>query len=392
MPETYTEVTRKSWLSRLGGALKGVLFGFVLLGVAVWVLFANEGRAVRRSRALAEGASSVQSVAADRIDTSNEGKLIHVSGLAGTTGTLRDEIFGVEAQAIHLDREVEMYQWLERRSSKTEKKLGGSTETTTEYSYERDWSSSHSRSDSFKVPAGHENPASWPYDQQRVSAPEVTLGAFRLSPGLIDAMNRSEPLSVEPGTEFEGDLRWTAQLHDGGIYIGRSPASPEVGDIRVVFKVVRPAVVSVVAGQEGNTLVGKEMSNGGRIQLLSYGEVPADMMFESAEESNRIMTWILRALGFLMMAIGFKRIFRPLSVTADLVPAAGNLVGSVTGFLAYLLAAGLSLIVVAVAWLYYRPVLAVVLLVVGGGATTFAVWMVTKAMRRGKAASEASRA
>ena len=74
------------------------------------------------------------------------------------------------------------------------------------------------------------------------------------------------------------------------------------------------------------------------------------------------------------------------------MPAAGNLVGSVTGFLAYLLAAGLSLIVVAVAWLYYRPVLAVVLLVVGGGATTFAVWMVTKAMRRGKAASEASRA
>ena len=126
--------------------------------------------------------------------------------------------------------------------------------------------------------------------------------------------------------------------------------------------------------------------------MLSYGEVPADGMFESAEESNRIMTWILRALGFLMMAIGFKRIFRPLSVTADLVPAAGNLVGSVTGFLAYLLAAGLSLLVVAVAWLYYRPVLAVVLLVVGGGATTFAVWMVTKAMRRGKAASEASRA
>ena len=33
--ETYTEVTTRSWRSRLGGAFKGIVFGFVLVGIAV---------------------------------------------------------------------------------------------------------------------------------------------------------------------------------------------------------------------------------------------------------------------------------------------------------------------------------------------------------------------
>jgi hypothetical protein len=381
MPESYTEVTKRSWFSRLSGAFKGILFGFVLIGIALWVLFSNEGRAVRRAKALTEGAGTVVSVSSERVDPANEGKLLHTSGLATTTGLLRDTTFGVAAAAIHLERKVEMFQWLERSESSTEKKLGGGTETTTNYSYEKGWSSSLSRSGSFKVPRGHENPTSFPYEASKLSAPEVVLGAFRLSPGLARSMSRSERLPVESLSNLAGDLRWSAKLHDGGIYVGRSPGSPEIGDLRVKFEVVRPATVSIVAGQSGNFLSAKSMSNGGNIQLLQYGVVPADSMFQAAEKSNRLMSWILRFLGFIIMVFGFKRLLLPLSVAADVVPAFGRLVGAAAGFVAWFLAAGLSLVTIALAWLYHRPLLAVVLLLVAGAAFVLGVVGIAKLLQ-----------
>ena len=60
--------------------------------------------------------------------------------MATTSEILVDPSFGVAQQAIHLERRVSMYQWRESRESKTEKKLGGGTETITTYSYSKGWS------------------------------------------------------------------------------------------------------------------------------------------------------------------------------------------------------------------------------------------------------------
>jgi ABC-type antimicrobial peptide transport system permease subunit len=46
----------------------------------------------------------------------------------------------------------------------------------------------------------------------------------------------------------------------------------------------------------------------------------------------------------------------------DVLPFLGNLVGMGTGLLAFLLATPSSLLVVALPWIYYRPVLAILLL------------------------------
>ena len=391
MPQdTYTEVTTQSWGSRLSGSFKGILFGFVLMGVAAWLLFWNEGRSVRRARALTEGAGLVVSVASGAVDPANEGRLVHLTGLAETFDVLRDDTFGVAVNAIHLEREVEMYQWREHESSSTEKKLGGSTETTSTYSYEKAWSSSVNNSNNFKVPAGHENPNQMPYKQSKRSATEVSVGPFRLSPGLIRSMTRSEPLAVESLSGLPSDLRWKARLADGGIYIGRSPSAPEVGDIRVSFKVVRPATISVVARQVGSRLEPYTTSRGAAIQLLSYGVVPAPQMFVAAKKANKVTTWIFRLVGFLLMAFGIKRLLRPLSVLADVVPAIGRVVEASTGFVAYLLAAFLWLIIVAIAWLYHRPVLAVTLLVVAGAVAVFSGIAIARVMKKNKAAPAAA--
>jgi len=65
---SFTETTRQTWFSRIGGALTGILAGFVLLPVAGFLLFRNESRAVQTARSLAEGAGLVLSITAERPD------------------------------------------------------------------------------------------------------------------------------------------------------------------------------------------------------------------------------------------------------------------------------------------------------------------------------------
>ena len=139
-PDQVTRVTRRSWGSRIKGSIGGIFVGLLIAVIALVVLFFNEGRAVKRHKALKEGAREVISVAAGSVDPANEGRLVHLSGLATTQETLSDPEFGISVRAIHLDRSVEMYQWLESSSSTTEKKVGGSTETTVTYTYTRGWS------------------------------------------------------------------------------------------------------------------------------------------------------------------------------------------------------------------------------------------------------------
>ena len=137
--------------------------------------------------------------------------------------------------------------------------------------------------------------------------------------------------------------------------------------MRIRFAVVEPEVVSVVGRQQGDTLVPYQAKVGGDIALLTYGAVAADSMFEAAKRGNTVLTWILRFAGFMILLIAFNVIFKPLSVLADVVPLFGNLVGMGTGLVSMVLAALLSLVVIALGWVFYRPLLGIALLLAAGG-------------------------
>ena len=103
------------------------------------------------------------------------------------------------------------------------------------------------------------------------------------------------------------------------------------------------------------------------LELQSEGIKTADEMFDEAKRANKLMAWILRAVGALVVFIGLKMIFQPLATVADIVPFASKIVGFGTGLAAGFLAIFISLVTIAVGWLYYRPVLGVSLLVVAFG-------------------------
>jgi Transmembrane protein 43 len=363
--DSYTEVTSQSWFSRIGNAFKGILFGLILVGIAFYLLFWNEGRAVKRYKTLQEGGGAVISVAAE-VDPGNQGKLVHLTGKADTAETLTDQDFGVSSRAIKLRRVAEMYQWQEESRSEEKKKLGGGTETTTTYSYSKIWSKEPISSGGFKVPEGHQNPGQMPYPSQEQVAGVVTVGAFTLSGSLISRMNSYTPLSLGPDYTLPPGLASQGKAGGGTIYLGRDPGSPQIGDTRVSFEEVRPMEISLVAGQVNNTFEPYQTKAGGAIELLETGTHSAEAMFQQAQKSNTILTWALRVGGLFLMFIGLQLILGPLSVLADVVPLFGTIVGAGTGLIAGLIAAVLSFLTIAVAWIVYRPVIGIILLIVAG--------------------------
>lgn len=370
MPDRVTVTRHQGFFSRLTESIKAILFGAILFVLAFPVLFWNEGRAVRTARSLDEGAGVVASVNAESVSPQNDGKLVHVSAFAKTDDVLEDATFGVSASAVKLIRSVEMYQWVEDESSETETNLGGSQDTTTTYSYDKQWRPSLVDSDAFQSPDGHRNPKAFPFESQTLTASRVTLGAYDLSVSQVDRLRKSESLRL---TELRSAPAETAKLHEGVVYIGDNPTNPSVGDVRVAFSVVRPGPVSVVARQVGSTFEPYSAKAGGSVFLLEESIASADAMFASAQASNTVLTWILRGVGFFMMFLGLATIFRPLAVMGDVVPAFGALLGAGVGLVSALFAAFFSFVTIGIAWIVYRPLIGLILLGLAVGAVVLLV-------------------
>jgi len=363
--DQITEVTSQGWLSRLGGAIKGVVAGGLLFLLSFPLLWWNEGRAVQTYLSLQEGRGAVVSVKPDPPDPANDQRLVHLSGLATTTETLRDPVLAVSAQAIRLNRKAETFQWVEDKKSEKRKKVGGSEETVTTYSYEKKWSEDRVDSGSFKEPSGHENPSALRIESASWQASDVRLGAFQLSDELASRISRSEsvPVTQEAIDALPDELRGEARLHDSSLYLGADPGSPSVGDVRVTFSKVPPADVSIVAQQSGQRLGPYQTQAGDQLEMLVAGIVSPDLMFASAERANTTLTWLLRLVGFFIMFMGMMLVMRPLRVLADVVPLFGTMAGIGLSLIAFAVAAPLSLLTIALAWIAHRPVLGISLLV-----------------------------
>jgi len=336
-------------------------------------------------KSLEEGANNVVSVSIDSVDNTNENKLVHVTGLADTKDILSDTDFVVSSTAIKLNRIVEMYQWEEKTSTETSKNYGGSSDTETTYSYDKTWSADLIDSNAFEFPTGHENPGSMPYESQELYADNVNIGAFKLSPALIERIGGEAklPLTDDNMEALSDDEAWTAVIQNGILYLG-DPKSPQIGDVRISFEVTKPAMVSIVSQQQGDTFTPYHAKAGADVELLEMGTVGAEEMFQNAIESNKILTWILRLLGIFLMFAGLAMMLKPLSVLGDVIPFIGSAIGMGTGLLAGLLAIVFSFITIAIAWLFYRPLLSITLIAIAAAGITAIVTLMKK--NKGKTA------
>jgi hypothetical protein len=364
MSDSFVETTSKSWIGRIGQSILGVLFGIVLVIGAIVLLFWNEGRAITTARSLAEGGKVVVDVAPAPVDPGNDSKLIHVSGDAAASAPLADATFGISAVALRLVRVAEMYQWEESKSEESHKSLGGSEQTTTTYSYKKVWSDKAINSQHFRQSADHTNPAK-KYGGVDETAHDAKLGAFALGAPVLELLPAKETLSADSQNNDKIGRIANAQVNDGQIYIGSNSDDPQIGDYRISYTIAPNGPVSVIGRQSGATIAQYQTKAGDRLLMAVPGTQDATAMFKDAERDNRILTWVLRAIGIAMIWLGAFLLLGPLSVIADVIPLLGDIVGVAAGIAALAIAVATGSTVIAIAWFFYRPLVSVIVIVVG---------------------------
>ena len=420
----YTEKTTTGYGTRVGNSIKATLMGFVIIIGATILLWWNEGRAVKTADMLedAQGAC-VEMPNPDKMDKSLDGELVCGTAMANTDEVLTDADFGISENAISLTRKVEYYQWVEHSESKSEDKLGGKQETTTTYTYKQEWVSSPVNSGDFKDPAYQGKNYTWTtVEEQDLWAEKVTFGAYVLNESLIHSISSTEPVELDVDfqvlqsmdrsiadtyarikgntaavtnnainavTNIADSVGTTAAdttaqasnsnqvdlnyVHQNGnvIYYGRSANAPEVGDVRITFEKTVPAKVTVVSVVDGNTFKPFVASNKKKFQTLRMGKKSIEEIFEEENESNTMWTWILRIVGILLVISGFKSLFSFLETLLKVVPFLSSIFAFGVGIICTIVGIVYSLIVIALAWIFYRPVLGIILLVIAG----FLVWV-----------------
>lgn len=155
----------------------------------------------------------------------------------------RDEQLGITADAAVLLRIVEMYQWHERCGL-----------ADAACSYEASWSSGHVDSGKFRAPAGHQNPPA-PFADARFAAGEIRLGELVVDPRLIGTQGVVD-YPVKAGA-LPPNLEATFNVIDGVLYAGGDAAHPQVGTVRVRYRVVPAGEVELSGVRRGNKLEAK---------------------------------------------------------------------------------------------------------------------------------------
>jgi hypothetical protein len=367
--DTFTETTHVGFLQKLWNSIVGFFIGLLLIAGAGFGLFWNEGRAVTTARSLSEGAGQVIHVEAGRVAPENEGKLVHVAGPFATKAPLVDNDFEISIPAAVLVRHVEMFQWEQEEKTETKKNFGGSEEQVKTYHYRKTWSSSVIDSNRFRYKTGHINPP-MRHTGRTLVAKDATVGAFRPSEQVIARLHPSDSLPVGAQALDALKQRFGDKVHvvDGEIYLGADPANPAIGDVRVSYKIANPSTLTIVGKQTGNDFAAFQTKAGDALLFVKSGAVDAAQIFADAQRDNRIITWILRGVGLLVMVIGFTMLAGPIVALGDIVPFIGNILGLGALFLGLLLTAVVGPTVIAVAWFWYRPLVSVVVIALGLGA------------------------
>ena len=387
--------TKTSYGQRLGGSFKGIGSGILLLIIGTVLLWWNEGRAVKTAKMLNRAEKvAVEMPDINSVDPQFDGQLVHATGMTKTNDVLIDNLFGVSETAVKLNRKVEYYQVQETSTSKTKDKVGGGQETVTTYDYKNTWSPTRINSSEFKDEKYRgSNFVLSDVESQKWTAENVSFGAYRLPSELISSITGEKPVELALGEDVVKSLNKVAAtvkkdttvllaqavlsnykyVHVSGnvVYIGEDSMNPKIGDVRITFTKVLPGEVSVLAKVSGDTFQKHTDKNGKSLETLSMGVKSMDEMFSSERASNKMWTWLLRLLGFMLIFGGLKGIFDILVTILKVIPFLANLVNLAMKVVLGVVAFAWTVIVIALAWLYYRPVLGIILLAVAVGALIY---------------------
>jgi hypothetical protein len=225
----------------------GVLVALIVLVAAVllWPISHRIKMLLpQRSDGSGNATSAGSSAARDDSKASaGDGIAMRKSGRLEIRHPPRDAQIGVTAEAIILLRIVEMYQWHERCEL-----AGGAC------SYTASWSPGHVDSAKFRDATGHGNPPA-PFADARFVAGEIRLGDLIVDPKLLETQAAQDyPVKA---SALPPNMAATFNVVDGVLYAGGDAAHPQVGTVRVRYRIVPAGEVELAGVKRGNRLDAK---------------------------------------------------------------------------------------------------------------------------------------
>ena len=339
-------------MKKIGNSFSGIIGGIIFIIIGVVLLWWNEGNNVRNLKTTAEMSKTFINVSSDKIDPQNEGKLIATNGKVTNEEELSDSLFNVKVKTPLLKRIVEVYQWEEESNT--------DSDNNTTYTYNKVWKSELIDSSNFNK-SGYNNPTTKEYDDEEYASTLVNVGAFELSDEQIRSLS-TDGVYKDFDTSKVAEMNYTVS----GNYITNSKDinKPEIGDTRIEYVYNNSTELSVLAVQNGNSFKAFVSKAGKKVNRVMDGIKSGEEIINVIKTENKILKWVFRAVGIIAIIAGVASLFKPLSTISSFVPILGGLVDTAVGLVAFILGLAISLVVIALAWIRFRPVIGIILLVV----------------------------
>jgi len=367
MADQFTQVKTTGYGSRIMNSITGVLIGIVLFVASFGLLYWNEGRT--DTSTIAKEAVEINSTSVGA-DSSLDGKLVSITGTVDSNETIGDSMFLNPGMFIAVERKVEMYSWIENKSTTSKNNTGGSSTETTTYTYKKDWKESPGNSGNFQNPDGHQNPQKT-LDNYNGYATTAAVGVYNFNPANITLPSFTKvQLNAQNITLNQGAVL----ASDSYVFIpkvnGDTFDVPQVGDLRISYYVLNPGFNGTIFGSlSGNNIESYSSEKGDNLFRLFTGT--RENAISTLHSEYTILSWILRLVGFLMMWIGLSLLFAPISVLLDILPIFGNISRALVGIVTFLVAFVLSVVTILVSMVIHNIIALIITLVVVIAAVIF---------------------
>ena len=218
-------------------------------------------------------------------------------GQVESAAAVADPVFGVHAKALGLERGVEMLQWRK-------------VDFPAPPHYEQAWTAE--RIDSSGFDAAHRNPGDLPFNGERWWTTEPKLDGHPVSTDVLAALDAWSPLKPDL-TQLPTNLAVSFQPDGDWLSTSQDPAHPQVGDVRVHWRVIEhapaPAGAMLVAGRwelpaKTTTAATSAAASSPSASTAQNGEAYAWMqrMF-----GDHLTWWVVGGLVLALLLLAWKR-------------------------------------------------------------------------------------
>jgi hypothetical protein len=161
-------------------------------------------------------------------------------------------------------------------------------------------------------------------------------------------------------------------------------SNPKVGDVRVSFKYNTDTEITVLAMQKGDSFANFESEQDKILNELKSGLLTGEEMIDVVETENNILKWVLRIFGVALVTGGFTALLTPILMVVSIIPLIGDGIAWILKAIAGLIGFAVSMLIISLAWIVFRPLLGICLLAVVVGSIVLVVVLIKKG--RAKAA------